>query len=261
MPVDPDRLKKIREKIQAYGIPVSKPEKSPSEKINQRHSDLSAIKAADIACYIDHTNLKPQVTEKDIVNLCEEAKKFQFFGVCINPVHVELAKGELKNTNVKIITVIDFPLGANPAEIKIEQANRMIAIGADELDMVIPIGFLKANEYKKAFEHITGVVQAAGANPVKVILEMCLLNEEEKIAGALLSKFAGATFVKTSTGFSTGGATVEDVQLLRETVGDAMGIKAAGGIKTFEMVRDLIDAGATRIGCSSSVDIMKEIKA
>jgi deoxyribose-phosphate aldolase len=211
---------------------------------------------SDLAQYIEHTLLKPEATREQIAKLCDEAKRYNFKGVCINPLYVAEAKKQLKGTNVLIVTVIGFPLGANTSQIKAEEAKQAIKDGADEVDMVISVGLLKGKEYKLVYDDIRSVVSAAGSAPVKVIIENCLLDESEKIVACLLSMRAGASYVKTSTGFSKSGATPEDVALMREVVGDKLGIKAAGGIRDYETAKKMIEAGANRLGCSASIEIV-----
>jgi len=210
----------------------------------------------DIANLIDHTNLYPQASQADIVKLCEEAVKYKFLSVCINPVYVPLAVSILKNKSPRVCTVIGFPLGAISGEMKFAEARFLIHQGADELDMVLNIGALKENKIEIIKNDIEKVVNAADGNCVKVIIETYLLDKEEKILACNLVQDCGANFVKTSTGFSRGGATIEDVKLIKKTVGDHMGIKASGGIKTKEAVLSFIDAGANRIGTSSGVEII-----
>ena len=217
----------------------------------------------DIAKYIDHTNLKPYTTRDDIVRLCDEAIKYNFYAVCVNPYRVKLAKNYLreKNADVKVASVIGFPLGATPTEVKVFEAKKALEDGADELDMVMNIGALKDGDYEYVKNDIAGVVKVAhgrGAK-VKVIIETCYLTEEEKVKACELAKEAGADFVKTSTGFGTGGATVEDVRLMRKVVGQGMGVKAAGGIRTYEQALAMIKAGANRIGTSSGVKIVEGV--
>lgn len=212
----------------------------------------------DIASKIDHTLLKPEATLDMIEKLCNEALEFSFAAVCVNPYYVKKAKDLLKGSNVKVATVIGFPLGANIKEVKAFEAKKAIEDGADEIDMVINIGALKNKDYKAVKSDIEAVVEAVkGKAIVKVIIETCLLTEEEKTKACELSKEAGADFVKTSTGFSTGGATVEDVKLMKRIIGDTMKIKASGGIRDFETAKAMIEAGASRIGASSSVNIVK----
>lgn len=207
---------------------------------------------------IDHTLLKADATENAIRKLCGEAKEYEFAAVCVNPYYVKLANSLLKDSNVKVATVIGFPLGANTSEIKAFEAENAIKNGADEVDMVINIGALKNKDYDLVKEDIKAVVNAAKDKAlVKVIIETCLLTEEEKIMACKLSEEAGANYVKTSTGFSTGGATVEDVKLMKEVVGDRLKIKASGGIRDYEKAKAMVDAGASRIGASASIDIVK----
>lgn len=213
----------------------------------------------ELAKMIDHTNLKAITTKKDILKLTKEAKEYHFASVCVNPTWVELASQELKGTDVKVCTVIGFPLGANTKETKIFEAKELIAKGAEEVDMVINIGKLKDGDHDYVESEIAGVVGAAKDKAlVKVIIETCLLTDEEKKQACTLAVRAGADFVKTSTGFSTGGATVEDVTLMRQTVGDSVGVKASGGIHTKQEALDMVEAGATRIGASSGVTIVSE---
>ena len=207
---------------------------------------------------IDHTILKADAKEEDVLRIIEEAKKYEFFSVCINPCWVALAKEHLAGTSVDVCTVIGFPLGANTSEVKAYEATDAINNGATEVDMVINVGALKSKQYKKVLKDIQAVVEAAkGKALVKVIIETALLTDEEKIKVCELAKEAGADFVKTSTGFSTGGAKVEDVRLMRETVGPTMGVKASGGIHNEAEAKAMIDAGATRIGTSAGVAIME----
>lgn len=207
---------------------------------------------------IDHTILKADAKEEDVLRIIEEAKKYEFFSVCINPTWVALAKEHLAGTSVDVCTVIGFPLGANTSEVKAYEATDAINNGATEVDMVINIGALKSQQYKKVLKDIQAVVDAAkGKALVKVIIETALLTDEEKVKVCELAKEAGADFVKTSTGFSTGGATVADVKLMRETVGPEMGVKASGGIHNEAEAKAMIEAGATRIGTSAGVAIME----
>ncbi|TDT61870.1 deoxyribose-phosphate aldolase [Fonticella tunisiensis] len=210
-----------------------------------------------VASIIDHTILKPETTPEDVKKICREAKEYGFASVCINPCYVKLASEELKGSKVKTCTVIGFPLGASPSEVKAFEARKAIEDGAKEVDMVINIGMLKAREYDYVKKDIEAVVEAAKDKAlVKVIIETCLLTDEEKVMACRLSKEAGADFVKTSTGFSKWGAKVEDVKLMRETVGSEMGVKASGGVHSFEDAVNMIEAGATRIGASSSLKII-----
>lgn len=216
----------------------------------------------DIARMIDHTLLKPEATLDDIKKLCDEAKQFHFASVCVNPGFVEFCYEQLKNTDVKVCTVIGFPLGATTTETKRFEAHQAIENGAQELDMVINIGMLKSGMYDYVFNDIQQVVLEAKPKRVivKVIIETCLLSDEEKVKACLLSKEAGADFVKTSTGFSKGGATAGDVALMRYVVGGSVGVKASGGIRSREDAELMIASGADRIGASASVKIVQNIK-
>lgn len=205
--------------------------------------------------YIDHTLLKPQATEKDILKLIEEAKIYDFASVCINPSWVKLAHENLKDTDVKVCTVIGFPLGATSTSTKIYETQVAIEDGADEIDMVISVGQLKSENDEYVREEIKKVVEASKDKLVKVIIETCLLTKEEKVKACILAKEAGADYVKTSTGFSTGGAKPEDIKLMRETVGPEMGVKASGGVRSIEDAEAVIKNGATRIGASASIAI------
>lgn len=217
---------------------------------------------AGIARLIDHTLLKPEASRDDIQRLCQEAARFGFAAVCINPWYVPLAAELLRNTAVKICTVVGFPLGATLAKVKIYEAQEAINLGAQEIDMVINIGALKSGQVDVVETDIHGVVEAChgGGAICKVILETALLSNEEKVRACVAAKNAGADFVKTSTGFSIGGATAEDVALMRSVVGPAMGVKAAGGIRTLEDLKKMVRAGATRIGASAGVKIMEQAR-
>lgn len=212
----------------------------------------------NIARLIDHTLLKANATKAEIMKLLEEAKQYQFASVCINPTWVKTAAEFLRDTpEVKVCTVIGFPLGATTPEVKVFEAKNAIENGATEVDMVINIGALKDQDYDAVEADIKAVVDAAkGKALTKVIIETCLLTDEEKVKACELSVKAGADFVKTSTGFSTGGATVEDVALMRKTVGPEIGVKASGGVRSAEDAEAVIKAGATRIGASSGVKIV-----
>lgn len=214
------------------------------------------MNSKEIASMIDHTLLKPEATEEEIKKLCLEAKEHGFASVCVNPSNVKFAYDILKDTKVKVCTVIGFPLGANTSTLKAFEAREAIENGATEVDMVINVGKLKAKDYEFVKNDIKAVVDAAkGKALTKVILETCLLTDEEKVTACKLSKEAGADFVKTSTGFSKGGATAEDIKLMRETVGEKMGVKASGGVRTHEDAVKMINAGASRIGASASIAI------
>lgn len=214
------------------------------------------LTAQDIAPFIDHTLLKPNVKEEEIVKLCNEAREFGFAAICINPSYVPLAASLLANTPVKICTVVGFPLGSVTTESKAFETRDAVAKGADEIDMVINVGKLKSGDYQYVVEDIKAVVKAAQHRTVKVIIEAAMLSDEEKVAACILAKAGGAQFVKTSTGFGPGGATAHDVALMRRTVGPQMGVKAAGGIRDLATAAEMVKAGATRIGASASVQIM-----
>jgi deoxyribose-phosphate aldolase len=220
----------------------------------------STATAHDWASLIDHTLLKPEATESDIRKLCEEAVQFGFASVCVNPAWVKRAAEFLKDSSVPVCTVIGFPLGATLPDVKAFEARRSIFNGAREVDMVINIGALKSGDDCLVEDDIKAVVEAAHENGIlcKVIIETALLTDEEKVRACLASKNAGADFVKTSTGFAKGGATADDVALMRRTVGKALGVKASGGVKGIEDARAMFEAGATRIGASVGVKIAQE---
>lgn len=210
----------------------------------------------NIANIIDHTILKAFSSKEDVIKVCNEAKEYGFFSVCINPTHIELAKKELEGSNVKVCTVIGFPLGANTSEVKAFETKDAIAKGAHEVDMVINIGALKDKNYDLVYNDIKAVVDAANKEAlVKVIIETCYLTDEEKKIACELSVKAGADYVKTSTGFGTGGSTPEDIKLMRDVVGPNVGVKASGGVRTTDDAIKVIDAGASRIGASASISI------
>ncbi len=218
----------------------------------------------ELAKRIDHTLLGPTASKAGVKKLCEEAIRYGTASVCVNPCHASLAKSYLGDSGVLLCVVVGFPHGMSTKEDKAFEAQKAIAVGADELDMVINVAALKEGDFATAEEDIRAVCTEAEKAPrdviVKVILETSLLSEEEKVAGAILTKSAGAQFVKTSTGFGPGGATVEDVALLRKTVGDEMGVKAAGGIRDAATAQAMIDAGASRIGASRTVEILDSIE-
>jgi deoxyribose-phosphate aldolase len=221
------------------------------------HGDGSEV-PLDLARYIDHTLLRPDATAEEIDELCDEAREFNFASVCINPTWVRRAARRLRGSDVAVCTVIGFPLGATTPEVKAWEARKALRDGAREVDMVINVGALKSGDHELVLRDIERVVDAAhevGAI-CKVILETALLSDEEKVMASALSRQARADFVKTSTGFGGGGATVYDVALMRETVGPEMGVKASGGVRTAEDVEDMIAAGATRIGASAGVQIV-----
>lgn len=220
----------------------------------------TAAATADVAGYIDHTLLKPEATRAEIEKLCQEARAYNFASVCINPTWVKDAAFALYGSPVKVCTVIGFPLGATLSDVKAFETRRAIFDGATEIDMVINIGALKSGDDERAKRDISAVVEAAhdACAIVKVIIETALLSDEEKVRACLLAKDAGADFVKTSTGFSKGGATVADIELMRRTVGAGVGVKAAGGVKDLASAREMIAAGATRIGASAGIRILQE---
>jgi deoxyribose-phosphate aldolase len=215
-----------------------------------------------LAHTIDHTLLKPDATQDQIAQLCFEARKHGFASVCVNPAQVKLCADLLKGSGIPVCTVIGFPLGANATDVKVFEAQQAIREGASELDMVINVGALKSREYELVERDIASLARAchAGNAILKVIIEAALLTDEEKVAACQLAKVAGADFVKTSTGFGPGGATAEDVALMRRVVGPSMGVKAAGGIRSHADAQKMIAAGASRIGASASVKILQEAK-
>jgi len=217
--------------------------------------------AREVARYIDHTLLKPDATRDEILKVCEEGVRFGFASVCINPIWVRDAACALRGSGVKVCTVIGFPLGANEPDTKAYEARRAIFDGASELDMVINIGALKSGDHDLVSRDIRGVVQVAHevGYICKVIIETALLTDDEKVSACLIAKEAGADFVKTSTGFSKGGATAADVALMRRSVGGQMGVKASGGVRDLKQAQEMIHAGATRIGASVGVKIIQEI--
>ncbi len=222
----------------------------------------SAAAGADVAGYIDHTLLKPEATREEIEKLCKEAATFKFASVCVNPTWVKECAWLLHGSEARVCTVVGFPLGATLPDVKAYETRRAIFDGATEIDMVINIGALKSGDDDLVRRDICGVVDAAheGCAIVKVIIETALLTDEEKVRACRLAKEAGADFVKTSTGFSKGGATVADIELMRRTVGSEIGVKAAGGVKDLESARQMIAAGATRIGASAGIKIVQESK-
>ncbi|PHS36451.1 MAG: deoxyribose-phosphate aldolase [Alkaliphilus sp.] len=215
----------------------------------------------NISKYIDHTVLKAETKEVDVKRHCIEAKEHGFFSVCVNSSYVELVAKELKNSDVKITAVVGFPLGASTSETKAFETKDAIKKGASEIDMVINVGALKDKKYDYILGDIKAVVDAADKKAiVKVIIEASLLNLDEKKKACEIAKEAKADFVKTSTGFSTGGATIEDIKLMREIVGSELGVKASGGIRDYETAMKMINAGASRLGCSASVSIVTGAK-
>ncbi|WP_153733219.1 deoxyribose-phosphate aldolase [Sporosarcina obsidiansis] len=214
------------------------------------------------AAYIDHTLLKADATKQQVLELCDEAKKYSFASVCINPTWVKTAAEALQDTDVKVCTVIGFPLGASTTEVKAYETKDAIANGAGEIDMVLNVGALQSGQLEQVQKDIEAVVEAAkGQALVKVILETSLLDDMQKRTACELAVLAGANYVKTSTGFSTGGATPEDVKLMRSVVGPEIGVKASGGVRNIDDVNKMIEAGATRIGASSGVAIMEGLES
>jgi deoxyribose-phosphate aldolase len=224
---------------------------------------LMSYSAPSIARLIDHTLLRPDATRADILQLCREAREYNFASVCVNAYWVPLAASELSGSEAKVCTVVGFPLGATSTEAKVYETEAALRAGAQEIDMVQNIGALRGDDDRAVEEEIALVAAAAhrAGAIVKVILENALLNDDQKMVACRLAKMAGADFVKTSTGFSTSGATVHDVELMRSAVGPDMGVKASGGIRTLADLLKMIDAGATRIGASSSVKIMEAARS
>jgi deoxyribose-phosphate aldolase len=220
------------------------------------------VEAGALAQWIDSTILKPEATPAQVETLCEDARRYQFAAVCVNPIYVKTAAALLNQSGVKVCTVVGFPLGAVPTRTKVFEARQAIRQGAAEIDMVIPVGMIKGGKVQVVLDDIQAVVDATHerGQAVKVILEMALLSRYEKILGCLLCQAAGAEFVKTSTGFGPGGATAEDVELMRRVVGpvDRMGVKAAGGIRTLADALAMLQAGATRLGTSAGVKLAQE---
>lgn len=218
------------------------------------------MSAKELAGLMEHTNLKPQATPDDIKKLCEEAKKYGFRSVCVNPLNVWYArKLMLEKSPVIVCSVCGFPLGATTTGTKMHEAREAVSNGASEIDMVMNVGAMKAGDHRAVQSDIEGVVAASDGALVKVIIECCLLTDSEKRTACEIVKNSGAAFVKTSTGFSTGGATESDVRLMRDAVGPSFGVKAAGGIKTLADAQKMVDAGADRLGTSSSVAIIDEL--
>ncbi|MBI3179512.1 MAG: deoxyribose-phosphate aldolase, partial [Deltaproteobacteria bacterium] len=212
--------------------------------------------AADLAALIDHTLLKPDATREELKKLCDEAKRFHFATVCVNPANVRYCAALLEGSGVKPIAVVGFPLGAATPNAKACEAREAVRNGAQEIDMVLNVGALKSRDYALVLEDVRAVVAAVAPLPVKVILETALLDYEQKVIACALAKIANAAYVKTSTGFGPGGATVEDVELMRRVVGPEMGVKASGGVRTTDDARKMVAAGATRLGASASVSIV-----
>lgn len=233
----------------------------PANESQPSASPAAKLSVGEVARLIDHTLLAPDATEAQIQQLCQEAKQYGFASVCVNPTWVPLARDLLIDSPVKVATVIGFPLGATFPEVKAFEAERAIQAGAHEIDMVINIGRLKSGAHQVVFHDVTSVVAVARRSGalVKAIIETALLTDDEKVAACVLAQAGGVDFVKTSTGFSKGGATVDDIALMRRVVGPTLGIKASGGIRTLQSVQEMVAAGATRIGASASVKIMEEL--
>lgn len=221
---------------------------------------MATIQATELAKRIDHTNLRPEATPDEIYRLCKEAISYGFYAVCVNPLFVEQCAAMLAGTGVKVCSVVGFPLGAVPTAIKVSETRWVCEKGAAEIDMVIPLGLLKAKQYSAVESDIAAVVEVAAESKaiVKVILETALLNDAEKMMACEIAKEAGAAFVKTSTGFAKAGATVDDVKLMHKAVKAEIGVKASGGIRTYQEAIAMLEAGATRLGTSSSVAILEE---
>jgi deoxyribose-phosphate aldolase len=224
-------------------------------------SNAAVLTPAQMAAFIDHTLLKPDATQSQIHQLCDEARTHAFASVCVNATWAPVCAGLLAGATSKVCTVVGFPLGATLTDVKAFEAERAVALGAHEVDMVINVGRLKSGQYAEVYADIAAVVQAAHAHGalLKVIIETALLSLHDKVAACVLSQRAGADFVKTSTGFSGGGATVEDVRLMRRLMGPHLGVKASGGVRTAADARQMIAAGATRIGASAGVQIVREL--
>ena len=216
---------------------------------------------SDMAKYIDHTYLKPEASVNEIRKICDEAKKYHCASVCVNPSYIQYVAQQLEGSGVTPCCVIAFPFGTSTPEAKAFEASDAASKGAREIDMVINVGAIKSGDWLLVKRDIEGVVNAVkGRAKVKVIIEACLLTDEEKVKACTVAKLAGAAFVKTSTGYSTGGATVEDVRLMRETVGPEMGVKASGGVRTYDDAIAMLKAGANRLGCSSTMKIVSGVK-
>lgn len=252
-------IEQIEQKLKSLGVPsnCNRPSSDAWRSLNDEISGARKVRESkELAAYIDHTLLKPEADRQGIIDLCRQAVESKFCSVCINPYWIPLAREQLKGSQVKLCTVCGFPLGADDPALKSAEAQKAVEQGADEIDMVINIGALKSGLYKEVSLDIAGAVKAAGGKTVKVIIETCLLTKEQKIEACLIARGAGAHFVKTSTGFSSGGATIEDITLMRQTVGPELGVKASGGVKTTEDALAMIKAGANRIGTSSGIKII-----
>jgi len=252
-------IEQARKKLKNAGIPTDyeRPSNDAWRSLNDEVVGARKVREPkELAAYIDHTLLKPDADQKSIIALCQQAVENGFCSVCINPFWISLAKEQLKGSQVKLCTVCGFPLGADDPSLKSAEARKAVELGTDEIDMVINVGALNSGLYKEVSQDIAEVVKAADGKTVKVIIETCLLTKEQKIEACLIARGAGAHFVKTSTGFSSGGATVSDIALMRQTVGSELGVKASGGVKTAEDALAMIKAGANRIGTSSGIKII-----
>ncbi len=226
--------------------------------MSKRKREKARLSGNEIARFIDQSLLKPQATEADIIKLCTSAIKYNFYSVCVNPYFVPLCNAILKGYDTKVTTVIGFPLGMTVKDVKIHEAKQAVIYGADELDIVMNIGAAKSGNWDYIGEEILEIISSTKSAVHKVIVETCYLTEEEKIAATKIASLFGAKFIKTSTGFGTKGATIRDVKLIKKILADRAEVKAAGGIKTLSQVLNFIKAGATRIGTSAGVEIMKE---
>jgi deoxyribose-phosphate aldolase len=226
--------------------------------MSKRKRQKARLSGSEIAKFIDQSLLKPQATEADIIKLCKTAIKYNFYSVCVNPYYVPLCNAILKGHETKVATVIGFPLGMTVKDAKIYEAKQAVLYGADELDIVMNIGAAKSGNWDYVGEELLEIISSTKPAVHKVIIETCYLTEEEKIVATKVASLFGAKFIKTSTGFGTKGATIKDVKMIKKIVGDRAEVKAAGGIKTLSQVLQFIKAGATRIGTSAGVEIMKE---
>ncbi|MBT9139161.1 MAG: Deoxyribose-phosphate aldolase [Syntrophomonadaceae bacterium] len=227
--------------------------------MSKRKREKARLSGNEIARFIDQSLLKPHATEADIIKLCKSAIKYNFYSVCVNPYFVPLCNAILKGYDTKVTTVIGFPLGMTVKDVKIHEAKQAVLYGADELDIVMNIGAAKSGNWDYIGEEISEIISSTKSAAHKVIIETCYLTEEEKIVATKVASLFGAKFIKTSTGFGTKGATVKDVKLIKKILGDRAEVKAAGGIKTLSQVLNFIKAGASRIGTSAGIEIMKEL--
>jgi deoxyribose-phosphate aldolase len=250
-------VQRVQVQLAAPAAPLSSPRDILQSGACRVGSAGGGVECADIASYIDHTLLKPNATEKEVEHLCNEAREYHFASVCVNSSYTDLCARLLRDSGVRVCSVVGFPLGAMSSEAKAFETRDAVAHGADEIDMVINVGKLQSGNYAYIYDDIRSVVRAAAGHVVKVILETALLDEDQKVAACVLAKAAGAHFVKTSTGFGPGGAKPEDVALMRRIIGEQMGVKASGGIRDCSTAQQMIESGATRIGASASVAIIQ----